>query len=207
VFEELISYGIDGMLIDFLRTRPTIIFPDPLIQRFKKLYGVDPRSRPPEDPRILRLQADFVTDFLKSLRAMLKRRNPAHQLHVRIDSLARRKGWDVDTWIRKAIVDAIILEHTDSFDPGEPPDLQASIERNRRTQCKVIAGFYRPYWGEDHTHPIHEAVVREKAQKYFAMGADGVSFYETAEVLLAPRLRQAIRRITKPETPRSMANK
>lgn len=204
--DEQASYGIDGVMIDFLRTAPTIVFPEPLVREFEKRYGQDPRRRPPEDPRILKLQARFATDFLRSLKALLRRQSPSLQLHVRIDSLALRKGWDPQAWVAADVVDAIIIEHTDSFDPAAPPDLPALLDLCRGRSCKAIAGFYRPYWGGDHEHPIHEEVVRRQAEEYFAMGVDGVSFYETAEVLRAPRMRQAIRRLRMPRIPHSITN-
>ena len=206
LFAEQISYGVDGLLIDFLRTAPTLVFPEPLVEEFRKRHGVDPRTRPPEDPRILRLQARYVTDFLRALKRLPGRGGRPPRLHVRIDSLELRKGWAPRAWIEKGLLDAVIIEHTDAMDPDEPPDLPALLDLCRGTPCEVIAGFYRPYWGKDHAHAIHEEVVRQQAEKYFAMGADGVSFYETAVVLRFPRIRQAIRRLRSPETPATVLN-
>jgi hypothetical protein len=206
IVKEISGYGVNGFLIDFLRTPPNICFSDLLVRKLKKLYGVDPRKRPPEDPRVIALQCQYLTEFLRDLKKILDTTGTGLKLHVRLDALDRRKGWDVTAWLREKLVDGIIIEHTASFDPGEPPDLQKLLALRQGTACQVIAGFYRAYWGKDHSRGIHEEIIRAQTEKYFQLGADGVSFYETAEVLLYPRMRQAVRRINHQDLPYSIIN-
>lgn len=49
LFLELADYGVEGVQLIYTRRAPVVLFEQPVIEDFKKEYGVDPRELP-EDP-------------------------------------------------------------------------------------------------------------------------------------------------------------
>ena len=65
---EAAEYGFDGVHVIFCRSWPFVLYEEPVIERFRREYGEDPRECPDDDPRFWRITSSFVTQFARELR-------------------------------------------------------------------------------------------------------------------------------------------
>ncbi len=70
VIKEGLTYGPDGLNLDFLRHPPFVGFDQPLVDAFKEKYGLD-AFKNPNDPRWLAMQVEVMTGFVSSVRQVL----------------------------------------------------------------------------------------------------------------------------------------
>jgi hypothetical protein len=132
--EILGGYAVDGIFLDWIRTGDIRDNPQndekgianygyetPNVERFKQLYGKDPRDLPPDDEAWAKVRGEGSTQFMREARklaATSKRPVPicamvGHPWHYRgtIDRIAGNpKGLllDVRTWADEGLVDSVI---------------------------------------------------------------------------------------------------
>ncbi len=117
IIGELLKYDVDGINLDFLRHPPFLGYEDPLIEDFKREYGVSPLKLPEDDMRWLKFRARVMTCFMRDVRAMLDRagedRGRKLRISVRVDHRDYlRQGLDIQEWVRKGLIDHLIVsEH------------------------------------------------------------------------------------------------
>src|SRR5213594_1801179 len=130
MFREALGYGVDGIAVIFTRNFPFVGHEAPVVESFRKKYGLDPRAlRPPDDEKFFAHQASYVTEFLREIRALLddegKRRGqrlvlavaiggnpPAHPYQPSLPGMRRATlefGWDVPRWIADGLADYTVL--------------------------------------------------------------------------------------------------
>ncbi|MCC6424533.1 MAG: HEAT repeat domain-containing protein [Phycisphaerales bacterium] len=123
---------------------------EPIVREFKKRYGVDIRTQPFDKEAWARLRGEYVTQFLRELRAVLKphgikvavRLNPRDgQSHMPEIWAASNKGpistaghieMDWETWIKQGIVDELCL-----YWPGNELTAKAVLAATKGTQVRV----------------------------------------------------------------------
>jgi len=66
--EELLAYPVDGVNLDFLRHPPFVGYDPPLVERFIREYGEDPRRLEEDDPRWIRCMCGPMTDYVRAVR-------------------------------------------------------------------------------------------------------------------------------------------
>jgi hypothetical protein len=135
ILDELLSnYDLDGLFLDWIRTGDVRDNPQtdpagvadsgyeaPLIDAFKRQFGVDPHDIPNADDRWVRTRAEPQTQFMREARRRVgshKRKIPlavmvAHPWHYRglqdkIDGNLRGLLLDVATWAREGLIDAAV---------------------------------------------------------------------------------------------------
>ncbi|HEX7009477.1 MAG TPA: family 10 glycosylhydrolase, partial [Phycisphaeraceae bacterium] len=76
LMEYVQNYPVDGLALDFIRYPTYVIgygnfgYDEPALKRFREQYGYDESYVPAvDDPRWLRLKADYVTQFIREVRA------------------------------------------------------------------------------------------------------------------------------------------
>ena len=119
VLGELVSFGADGAHLVFNRGYPLVLYEAPARMLFQEEYGVDPRSIPEDDARILEWRAEIVATFMRELRAMLdeegKRRANGQRLLLSVMVLGTaqddlRYGVDLAKLIDDGLVDEVFTE-------------------------------------------------------------------------------------------------
>jgi Glycosyl hydrolase-like 10 len=147
VIEELLAgYDLDGLFLDWLRTGDVRDNPQtdpdgvadhgyeaPLLDGFRARFGLDPRSLPNGDDRWVRFRAGPHTEFMRSVRALARKRKPrlpvavlvAHPwcyrgLQDRIDGNLRGLLLDVAAWAREGLIDAAVA--AGSYRAGGTPE-------------------------------------------------------------------------------------
>lgn len=132
--KEILAYDVDGILLDWIRTGDIRDNPQndagvanygyeaPNIAAFKKSYGVDPHEVDNGDYRWVKVRAEPVTEFMRSVRAEVKKHKGvrfAAMVHHRwgyrgrpeegaVDGSLRGILCDVRTWAREGLVDEMV---------------------------------------------------------------------------------------------------
>ncbi len=195
IIRETCGYGLDGILIDFLRQLPAVLFAEPVLARFQALYGQDAREVPPGDPRILKVQAEFTMLFLREIRQVLDTFSPRLELHVRIASPHLGYGLDPPAIAASGDVDEILIEHRGL--EARAPDLVGMQAAAAGTACRIVPSFQRMYWGTSRL-PFHPEILRANAERFYAQGARAISFYESTEGVLHSGYCRGIRSLKNP---------
>ena len=71
LLRETLDRGVDGVHLHLQRSQPFVMFEEPVVRGFQERYGIDPRTLPDDDPRLLAHKADFLTQFLREVRALV----------------------------------------------------------------------------------------------------------------------------------------
>ena len=195
IVEEAMDLGCDGIMVDTLRHLPKVMCGDPIAEEFHRRHGLDIRKLPPFDLRVIELQTEIFTEFLREVREAMLRKKPGAEMHVRVCKPYPLMGCDPGSWAREKIADAIIIENR-----AEPkaPDIAGLVAACRDTACAPGAAFQRTKWGGE-SMPLHPYRVEIEVEKYLSAGARSISFYGSADVIKHPELSRAVRRINHPE--------
>ncbi len=174
LLRETLNYGIDGVQIYLHRCQPFILYEKPVVQSFNEKYGEDPRKISSKDPRWLEHSAEYVTTFLREIRALVNEK-PGRELGVTFygtgfkyetdkiyDPL--KYNCDVLTWIKEGLVD--YLMPTTSVEPG-------FIE-----QWREAGGEKLHIWPDmmPRNQPGEDFV--RLAKDYYQRGANGLSLWD-----------------------------
>lgn len=115
LMQEVIDDEVDGINICWIRGLPVIGYEQPVVDAFKNEYGEDIRSVPEDDPRICRIQAGFMTDFMRKVRALAndlghKRGRPLAICAMVSGPMAAalRDACDINTWVQDKLVDEMV---------------------------------------------------------------------------------------------------
>lgn len=193
---EAIVMGADGIMLDTLRHLPKVAYSDVVAQAFEAKYGLDMRALPPHDRRVIDHQCAVMTRLMRELRTAISKANPNAELHARVCKVHPLMGVDVSTWARENLVDAVVIEHR--APAACDPDIAALAKTLKGSRCAPLAGFARPCWGASET-PMAPDLVARKIAQYQAAGAQGITFYESNDVVQFPELRRGIRALKHPE--------
>ena len=178
VLREAVRFGADGANVIFVRGVPVVLWEKPFCDIFEQEHGEDPLKLKDDDPRILQLRREIVTQFMREIRAMLdeegqargkRLEQSAYVMGVEADNL--RHGLDVATWAKEGLVDLII------------PFWRVGGAKARRYDLAFYGRVCKPYgvrvtptfitWGL----PALDKVMEDSARFYKA-GADGISFWD-----------------------------
>ncbi|MBI4026771.1 MAG: hypothetical protein HY360_17440 [Verrucomicrobia bacterium] len=201
LIEEAMDLGCDGILMDTMRHLPKVMCGDPIVEEFQKRHGLDMRKLPPFDPRVMELQIEVMTGFLREAREAMRRKKADAELHVRVCKPYPLMGCDPGRWARAGIVEAILIENR-SF--AKAPDIEGLVVACKGTKCAPGAAFCRPHWGSERM-PLHPDRIETEVAAYLRAGARSIAFYETAGILDHVEFSRAIRRINHPDAMPSRA--
>ena len=216
ILRETVELGCDHLFLDCRRYMPMTQWGDPLVESFRKKYGVDPKTLKEDDPlwqTWLRHRAGFFTMVLRDLKKTLHETGRDEvTVTVRIHAVPIAKtleqGAEIDIFVKEGLVDRIVLGEKDSRDiAGEYLDLV------KGTGVKVLgcmsvhgAAMAGP---EHHTsgvwpgamyHTPDFVKIAEVTDELYDMGVHGMAFYETDEGCRYPRLRELFIACRNPES-------
>ena len=202
ILREVAERDIDGINLDFLRHPAFFGYEEPLIKAFKEKFGQDPRELKADDARWLQLRADVMTEFVRSVRAMLddagKRKGRHLGLSARVDWREYRAwGCDIERWLKDGLLDYLVLaQHTLG---GYEFDLAPFVKMAKGTGCAVYFGEEAITTGHDLTAQEDKLIAagkmkppprgslsldqyRARAAKWYAAGADGVHLFNEGDL-------------------------
>ena len=146
---RMVEMGFDGISM-IMHRGVHIAFEQPVLDRFAELYPeIDPRQLPITDRRLNGVWCEFITGFLRRLRAKL---DAAFDKHIPVNAItaysiemARRVGLDLVTWAKEGLVDSIsqgdmeIYEDlTDCMSDSDSSLIDLEKYSNRLKDCPVI---------------------------------------------------------------------
>jgi hypothetical protein len=191
MFREALDYGVDGIALIFTRNFPFVGYETPVVESFRKLHGVDPRTlKPPDDVRFFRHQAGYVTRFLRDIRELLKQRGngraerlqlavsiggnpPAHPYQPAVPGMERSAlefGWDVPAWIREDLIDTLIVHPWQDLAVTDD-ETRAISAWTRGTRVKFYVDFF--------PEQLDAEGIRRSALGYYAAGVEGFCLWNT----------------------------
>jgi len=200
ILQEALDRGADGVTVIFVRGFPLVRYEGPVRERYQALYSAEVREVPDSDERLLRVWAEFVTQWMRELRDMLDAAGPT-PLTERRELTAitgpslewnLQFGIDVADWAREGLIDVVMPypwggHHTARLysKPYEKPDGWIDVAEYRNalngTPVQLIPslGHYA-----DHYMPL--AAVRQRALAFYQAGATGLCRWDnTNDVSLA----------------------
>lgn len=166
---EALAYGIDGIQLHFNRCSPFVMYEEPVLETFKAKYGVDMKELSIEDDRVIRHTSEYVTQYLRELRAELDKK-PGRMLSVMVkdfDEFDPSKIYnqcDVETWIKEGLVDIIYMDHGNDI---RYINYWKGLAKGRVKILQSIMPRTQP--GESYA---------QRAQEFFDAGADGIMVWD-----------------------------
>ena len=166
VIEEILTqYDVDGIFLDWIRTGDVRDNPqndkegvadrgyeEPLVKGFFQKYGIDPYSIPNGDEAWVRYRAEPHTDFMRSVKQLVKSARSgipvsvmvAHPwdyrgLEGKIDGNLRGMLLDVTAWAREGLADEFVA--AGYYRDGGTPEL-AYQSLKEETEGKASVWFY-----------------------------------------------------------------
>jgi hypothetical protein len=197
LLRETLDYGIDGVNLYLHRSSPFVGHEEPVVSSFQKKYGVDPRKLSENDPRWQTHCAEYVTQFIREIRALVDEK-PGRELSVTVDchaeddaksiSGSKKPGWelsaaiaqrskllrkncDVETWLREGIVNYIVA--------------MPSVNVHLLKEWRKIGGESVHFWtglalGDLRRGSVisDDAGYAEVAKMYYEAGVDGFGIWD-----------------------------
>ena len=194
IIEEGLTYGPDGVHLDFLRHPPFVGYDEPMIKTFQQRHGVNPREVT-EDERWIELCAEVMTKFVREVRKLVDQASTAQNkqmtLSTSFDYLSyRQQGLDVAQWVKEGLVDNIspgVHGHGGRYFPIA--EFAAMV---RGTDCELFPRLEHTIRGHDPTPESERGEItyerehmtlnlyRARALELYAEGADGVYLFNTS---------------------------
>jgi len=205
---ELQQIGVDGLVLDFCRQPPMLMYHDALVEPFMRRHGYDPRridTRCPDDFQPwFQHRADVMTGFLRRLRDEV--RNLEASLGRPCPIVARigdAAGWinlacgiDAARWLSEDLVDALMLSPYPLTveDDGRHAEDYIQLAHAHGKACFGGVGSHGLMHGHDRASNASLAdafdadPVFALAAAQLAAGADGMSVYQSETLALLPHL-------------------
>lgn len=180
IYKETLELQPEGVGILFQRGMPMMLWEEAFSSRFQKKYHADARAVPENDPRILELRAEIMTEFLTEIRALLDETARAQgRTRPYTISLAtfskeednRKFGLDLPNWIARGLVDEIGVAwfaHHTSF---APPDMAYYSRITQGTPVKVYPFVIA--WKPGKPQELCKTVTQ-----HYAQGAAGIAIWD-----------------------------
>ncbi|MCY4114346.1 MAG: family 10 glycosylhydrolase [Chloroflexi bacterium] len=218
------DFGADGVQLEFLPVLAAgesvwpLGYDDPALAEYRRRFGVDPRSRPADDPAWARLRAEYVTQFFRELRRDLEALGRPVEVAAATEGIwarpdeAYKLGLDWPAWVEEGLVDAInprFFLNDPLYPPSDPSSEAGSwladidrIEREVATvrgvvgnRCRVCATAIAS--NAPANEPVSVLVERivAAARAMVASGSDGFGIYTDARVTGDDAFWSGLRRI------------
>lgn len=170
LIRETLEYGIDGVTLILSRCAPFVMYEEPVLISFMEKHGVDPRTLEENDPLLQEHAAQYVTQFVREVRALLDEK-PGRKLAILIKGYSKEVDGqvhnqsDVDTWIKEGLVDYLM-----------PADKKPSLEYIRH--WKQLGGGKVEVWPGLMPRQMTAQENIAKTEKFYEAGADGVLLWD-----------------------------
>lgn len=154
------SYGFDGVTLMFIRGLH-IAFEPPVIKRFNELYpDIDPFTLPMKDERLNGVWCEFMTQFMRELKAAL----PDIRINVLLGyspETALNEGLDVKTWAKEGLIDSVLQGHMMTYE-----DLDGCLRKDETIDLEKYNRLIRT-----------KQIIRRKFDNDFEFTLEGAKKY------------------------------
>jgi len=215
---ELQRIGADGLLLDFCRQIPILLYHEALVEPYRKKTGTDPRQTHSdrfEDYRDwFQHRADVLTGFMSRLREGMREQDtrqgqPCPTVARVPDApewLLLAYGLDLERWFREDLIDATMLSPfpLSGGDPGRSFTYHIDLAHRYRKSCIGGLGslglFRHNHMGREHPWDYEPKPVYELLHQQYRAGCDAMSVYQTETLARLPHLTELLREAGHPET-------
>ena len=178
-FEKAASLGADGVVIIYPRKGPYLIYEPPLVEGYKKRFGVDPREIDERNERWLRYRAGFMTQYMREVREAMNKVGEKLGKRLQVSAIINQTqeddlfmALDPETWVKQGLVDNLIpLFYPSTTVDSHIREIRHLARITRGSPCKVYPNVMPRHM------PCEE--YRRKALAYYDAGADGLLFWDT----------------------------
>ncbi len=175
LLRETLDYGTDGIQLHLNRSNPFVMYEEPVIESFREKHDMDPRDLPENDPRYMQLQADFTTQFVREVKALVDEK-PNRELAItfygephkydrdRSDFHPFRYNCDIERWIEEKLVDYLM------------PSPRISLDLIKK--WRELGGDSLHIWPDLMPRTQPAEMYAQLAKKYYEAGADGFCLWD-----------------------------
>ena len=214
---ELQRIGVDGLLLDFCRQMPILLYHEALVEPYRKRTGVDPREIESEEFADFRdwfqYRSDILTGFMSRLRDEVRRQEAGLGLSCPIVArvpdgpqwLLLAYGLDLERWFRDDLIDASMLSPfpLSGEDPGRHFEYHVEIAHREGKPCIGGLGslglFRHNHMGREHPWDYEPKPIYEILHHQYEAGCDAMSVYQTETLARKPYLTDLLRESNDPE--------
>lgn len=168
-------------------------FNPPMIEEYRKRYGVDPSTEQYDRAAFCRLAGDFYDQFVEAASVLCRQNGKQIQHHIFVDSdiSPEERGpmniypnWK--RWITEGWLDGVTLKEVSPDTPFFNEIMDIAAEANIETHyCKFLMRTMNANWNDPNTKPAPNAaeIITEMIRTVSGAGCDGQILYEGASFL------------------------
>ncbi|MEK6257873.1 MAG: hypothetical protein AABP62_04555 [Planctomycetota bacterium] len=180
IFRETLALQPEGVGFLFNRGMPMILWEEPFCQRFRERHQADAREVAEDDPRILALRAEIMTEFMQEVRTLLdetaRTQGRKERYKISLGTFSREAdnqkfGIDLAVWIERGLVDELAVAWFAYHTSFSPPDMAYYRRLTAGTKVNVY-----PFVISWKTGKPQE--LCQKVADYYAGGAPGVAIWD-----------------------------
>jgi hypothetical protein len=180
VFRETLALQPEGVGFLFNRGMPMILWEDAFCKRFRERFQAEAREVAEDDPRILTLRAEIMTEFLTEVRTLLdetaKAQGRKERYRISLGTFSKEAdnqkfGLDLPLWIKRGLVDELAVAWFAYHTSFTQPDM---AYYKRITAGSKVAVY--PFVISWKTGKPQE--LCKKVAAYYAGGAPGVAIWD-----------------------------
>jgi hypothetical protein len=203
IAREIVRHGVDGLLIDLMRSPPMVDYHPAVVRAYEQKYGAPPPRNPKrgyisygihpletgeEWTRWWKFRAEGFTQFGRELRAMLKEEGkPDLPIHLQVrPMMALFDGLDLGAWIDEGLANLLNVWPTPSFEV--PEEIFAATRGRIPLRCTVsVIGQH-----DADAKKKMEAVVRDPRFQGLTIYESDAAVWSTHWRTVMARLREGI---------------
>jgi hypothetical protein len=213
---EIQRIGVDGLLLDFCRQMPALMYHDALVEPYRERSGIDPRQIDSDDPEDYRdwfqYRSDVLTGFMGDLRKAVQIQEntlgrPCPILARVPDSapwLMRAYGLDIERWFAGDLIEGTMLSPFPLSVADRASHPEYHIETAHRHDKLCIGGIGSKNLIRNGSHEntgfYHPRPIYERADRQYRAGVDAISLYQTETLARMPYLKEMLLEISDRET-------
>lgn len=171
--EAASRFDIDGINLCFVRGPHFVSYEQPVMEVFEREYGGNAREVDPSDPRLHRVRAGFMTEFVRGARRILDEIGHERGKHLELSIWAwpngqsvwcggtpQEEGIDIRGWIAEGLLDSFLCQ-----EGVNPEDLAC---------CKAHGCQFFLFPGYREPKPTNPRTCAEG----YAKGIDGITVWD-----------------------------
>jgi len=208
---EIQRIGVDGLVLDFCRQMPVLMYHDSLVGPYIRKRGIDPRqidsSNPDDYKDWFQYRADVLTDFMSKLRKEVRRQK--QELGRQCPIIARvpdnapwlmiAYGLDIERWCSEDLIDGTMLSPfpISIEDRGRYPEYHISVAHQYDKVCFGGIGSLNLIRNGIHTNTgfFHRKPVYQMANRQYKSGPDAMSLYQSETLVRMDYLHETLQEI------------
>ena len=184
ILRECLERGADGVALCIVRGFPLVRYEQPVLDRFRELFGSDGREADAKDPRIRTVWKEFATRWMEEIRQVLDDAGPTSRYERRKLALISgpdlewnlQFGIDVESWGKDRLIDIVV---------PYPRGMETEVDRMAvgiEEYVRVLEGTevqILPSLGSYADHGLSLGALRKRAHSFYEAGATGLSKWDT----------------------------